>query len=462
MIGVGQISVLARFLQPADFGTVAILMIILAIANVFVTVGFSDVLIVKHEATTRQLSTMYWLNVIVGLTAYIAIFFGAPLLSMLVEREGIASMARVMGLSLIMGSSVVQFYALMRRELRLKQLAVIQTMAHLAGFVAAISFAISGFGVWSLIFAGLATQLVTSVCLLFLAGRYQWYPQRLFQFDDVFELIRFGLFRIGAALLNTLNTKVDQLAIGAFLGTTALGFYTIAYNFAMQPFTRINPILTKVSFPVFAKIKHDDARLLRGYRKGLRILMVINAPLLIGLIASAPLFIPALLGPGWERSIPILQILCIFVVFRSASNINIGLILAKEKYRWPLYWNLLLVLLFPATIFVVAYVSQSLLVVSLSLLGVQVFLSLMAYLLFAKRILGGFALGYLSDFGRPVLTSALMGVAVFWLQSQLSFASPWLGLALILPAGAVLYICFSFFLQRQHIEELIAVLRSRV
>lgn len=462
LIGVAQISIVARFLEPSDFGIVAMILVALAIANVFVTVGFSDVLVVKHEATPEQLSTMYWLNVLVGIVAYAVLFVSAPLLSLVIDRDGVETLVRVMGLTLLLGALVVQFNALMRRELRLKAVAIIGCAAHVAGFIIAVGFAAAGFGVWSLIVAALATQLVTNAGLLYYAARYRWFPQRVFKLSGVAEMIRFGGFRIGAALVNTVNSKVDQLAIGTFLGAGALGVYTVAYNLAMQPFTRINPVLTQVSFPVFAKVKDDDAKLLRGYRRGVRVLTAINAPLLIGLIAVAPILIPAFLGPGWEESIPVLQILCVFVLLRSVSNINIGLILAKGKYRWPLYWNLFLLMIIPVTVFVAARISQSLIVVSWAVVGVQIFLFLMAYVLFARRLLGGFAFGYLNDFGRPVVTAGLMAVSVTWLQLELALQSNWQGLVIMVPAGAVLYVALSFVLQRQHAAELITLAKAKM
>lgn len=462
LIAIAQISIVARFLEPNDFGAVAIILVVIAIANVFVTVGFSDVLVVKHAPTREQLSTLYWLNIFVGLVAYGALFVSAPLLSLFVDRDGIETMARVMGLTLFMGSTVVQFNALMRRELYLKAVAVISLAAHFIGFLIAVIMAITGFGVWSLIIAGLASQLTTNVILMTYAAKHNWYPQKNFNISSVEEIVRFGAYRIGSELLHTFNTKTDQLAIGAFLGTNALGIYTIAYNLAMQPFSRINPILTQVSFPVFAKIKNDNAKLLRGYRKGLRLLMSINAPLLIGLIVIAPLLIPALVGPGWEESTPVLQILCLFVLLRSAANINIGLVLAKEKYRWPLYWIVFLVLVMPPTYFVTARLTNSLIAVSWAVVGIQVLLSVMSYILFARRLLGGFALSYLSDFGRPVITATLMGLGVFWLQSKFLFSSHWLGLAVMVSAGALLYIALSLILQPKHMSELIDLAKAKM
>jgi len=462
LIGFAQISVVARYFEPSDFGVIALIFVVHAVANVFVTVGFSDVFVVRHDATVEQLSTMYWLNIFVGLIAYAILFAGAPLLSLVTNSEDIANMVRIMGLTLVMGSIVVQFNALMRRELNLKGIAIITFIAQLVGFVCAVTMVINGFGIWSLIFAAIASQLVSSLMLLNRAARYGWFPRLVFKLDNVIEMIRFGIYRIGAAFLNTINTKIDQLAIGAFLNISALGFYTIAHNLAMQPFSRINPVLTKVSFPVFAKIKNDDARLLRGYRKGLRMIMVVNAPLLIGLIALAPHVIPTLLGPGWEESIPVLQILSLYVLLRSATNINIGLILAKNRYRWPLYWNFFMLFATPLTILIAAYLSRSLIVVSWSLLGLQVFISIMAYLLFARRLLGNFALGYLNDIVRPIVTSVLMATGVLWVQGQFEYTYHWAGLMVLIPLGAVLYLLLSLIIQKQHVKELFNLAKTGV
>lgn len=462
LMGVAQIAIVARFLEPSDFGTVAMIMVILAIANAFVTVGFSDVLVVKHEATEEQLATMYWLNVIVGIAIYGLLFLGAPLVSMITDRDGIELMVRVMGLTLLLGACTVQFNALMRRELYLKALAVISLVASSTALLTSVILATTGFGIWSLIMAGLTSQMVTNVGLLFYAQRFGWFPKCVFNISVVVEMIRFGTYRIGAALLNAVITRSDQLAIGAFLGSTALGFYTVAYNLAMQPFNRINPILTQVSFPVFSKIKDDNDKLLRVYRKGLRLLMVINAPLLIGMIAVAPLLIPALLGQGWEKSIYVVQILSISVLFRSANNINIGLILAKEKYRWPLFWNLALLAIIPSTVIVAAKLSQSLYVVSWTIVVVQVVLSIMGYLLFARRLLGDFTRAYISDFGRPILTAVLMGIGVMWLRIEVDLTSHWHALILAIFTGIVLYIGLSFVAQRKHIREFIILAKGKM
>ena len=461
LVSVVQVSVLARYLEPAEFGAVALLMVILEVCNVFIRTGFSDALVVNSGTTRRQLSTLYWVNVTVGMVVYSLFYLMAPLLDRGFVTVDLAEMARVMGLMLLIGAFVVQFDALMRRELLLRQLALIRIGSQLVGLAVAVYLAVAGYGAWALIFSHLGIQISMNLCLWFIAIRRHWLPGGLGPISEISELLRFGAYRVGASLLGVLNSRVDQLAVGAFLGPAALGYYNLAFNLAMQPFQRINPILTQVSFPIFAKVKDDNDKLLKGYRKGLRLLVSINAPLLLGLAVTAPLVVPALLGPRWNPVVPIVQILAVGVLFRSAANINISLILAKGKYQWPFYWNLVLLTIMPVAIVLVSQFTKSLVMVSAALTGISVLLFVFGYLLFPRRLLGRFDLPFLSDFGRPVIAACLMLPVVALAIDRVPVDSLWLQIGMMAALGGTIYAAASLLIQRQHTGEILEFLRSR-
>lgn len=461
LISVVKVAVLARYLTPSDFGAVALLMIILEICNTFVRVGFSDVLVVRTEATHRQLSTLYWVNVAVGALIYGVLFVLAPWFGGLFETVDLTAMARAMGLVLLSGALVVQFDALMRREMMLRQLALFRSGTQLAGLVVAVWLAIAGFGAWALIFSALTAQIGMNLLLWGIAAQRNWLPGRWGALSEITELLRFGAYRVGASLIYALNSRADQLSVGAFLGPAALGYYNVAFNLAMQPFQRINPILTQVSFPIFAQVKDDNEKLLKGYRKGLRLLMSVNAPLLLGLAVVAPLIVPALLGPRWEPVVPVVQVLAVVGLVRSANNINIGLILAKDKYRWPFYWGLVVLAIIPITIVLVSIITRSLLIVSLTLAVVHLCLFVIGYLLFPRRLLGRFDLPFLSDVGRPVLAACLMLPVVMYAMEEVTIGSLWTRIVLMVALGGAIYAGASLLIQRQHTGEILEFLRTR-
>lgn len=462
IISMAQISILAKYLLPSDFGVIALLLVVISILTIFVTIGFSDVLIVKNQATSEQLSTMYWLNVCVGIFIYTLTFLGSHFFENLISTSYDASfILRVMSLSILIGSLGVQFRALMRRDFLFKQLALLDLFAHFLSFIIAVVLVYYGYGIWSLIIAILCQQTLTCLFLFIYAIKLKWLPKFIFNIKSVRNMITFGSHRIVSSILGNIISRSDQLVIGALLGPASLGIYSVAYNFSMQPFLKINPVLTQISFPVFSKIKNNNSDLLRAYRKGQRILSFINSPFLLGLLAIAPIFIPVFLGPGWEDAVLILQILCIYGLMRSASNINTGLVLAKEKFSWPTYWNLLMVFVIPASICIAVVVSQSLIVVTYTVMFVQFFLLIISYFLFVRRLLGSFGYELIDDIGRPIFISSLMAVSVIYLNKLINFESSVAELFILILFGIAIYIFLSYLFQRKSLMELWQIIISR-
>ena len=131
--------------------------------------------------------------------------------------------------------------------------------------------------------------------------------------------------------MNFLVARADQIIIGAVLGATTLGIYNFAWNLAIMPVTRINPILTRISFPLFAKVQLENERLKRGYMLLVWLLTATNGPILLGGAAVAGTLVRFAFGPQWVPMVPILQILAIVGLSRSIVNPNGSLVLAKGR-----------------------------------------------------------------------------------------------------------------------------------
>lgn len=113
-----------------------------------------------------------------------------------------------------------------------------------------------------------------------LVGWRLWQPAFKFRLTGLMGYLKFGLFQMGDSTLNFFCSRADQLLVGTFLGAETLGFYSLASNLTLLPSSRINPIFTRVAFPIFAKVQDDIDRLKRGYMTVLRIVSVISAPIL--------------------------------------------------------------------------------------------------------------------------------------------------------------------------------------
>src|SRR5699024_8872719 len=141
-----------------------------------------------------------------------------------------------------------QFEVLLQKELRFKPLCVIETASTLLGMSMAIGAAVAGFGVLALIFGQLANSTAKASALAVL-GWHNWRPSLHFRGVDLPGDLGFGLYQMATRSISFFNSRLDQLLLGILVGAQALGFYSLAWNLAIQPVTRINPILTRVAFP---------------------------------------------------------------------------------------------------------------------------------------------------------------------------------------------------------------------
>jgi hypothetical protein len=144
---------------------------------------------------------------------------------------------------------------------------------------------------YALVLAQLAGSIV-STAILTMIGLRHWRPMFHFRRADLKGYMGFGLYQMGERTLNFLYSRTDQLLIGMFVGPIALGYYSFSWNLIIQPMNRVNPTLTKVAFPLFARMQNEEERLRRGYLTLIRILATINAPILLGFAANAPVLIP--------------------------------------------------------------------------------------------------------------------------------------------------------------------------
>ncbi|MCR9105501.1 MAG: MOP flippase family protein [Gammaproteobacteria bacterium] len=461
LIGFAQIAILAHFFHPGEFGAIAILTLLLGVANVFVRVGFSDSVIAIRDLGDRQLSTLYWLNILCAVTAYALIWISADYLSKFVTVPSFPEQVRAISLTLIVGALAVQFEALLRKDLAFRLLAILGILRSGIGLILLIAALNKDWNIWGYVAATIGAQVTYSGLLLFQAYRKGWLPSFIVVPQEATELIRFGAYRIGAAFLNNVSNRVDQMAIAGFLGPVELGYYNMAHSIAMKPFQKIGPILSRVSFPIFASISNDIPRMLRGYRMGVRMVLFVNAPLLIGYIAVAPDLIPLYLGSNWQPTIAISQVLALYALLRTAGNINIGLILARGKYKWPLYWNAFMCALLPLTIYLASIGGTTILEIAVLLLIVQAGVLLVSYFLFPRKLLLPFGVEYLADLAKPVIVSFLMYVVVLAIGYLLPLGGSAYRLVVMVASGGLAYLGFSYLLQLQNIKAAIAVISGR-
>lgn len=429
--------VLARFLSPVDFGLMAMVLVVIGLAQMYTDIGISAAIIHRQDATPEQLSSLYWLNIFSGWAVFALVWLGTPLVTGFYNEPRLTPLLRVVALAFIITPICSQFEILLQKELLFSWLAKRDVAASVGQTFVAISCAVVGFGVWSLVYGFLAAAILRTLFLLPI-GLTRYRPTLRFRRTDLKGYLGFGLFQIGERTAYYLSQRADQLLIGSLLGAQALGYYSFAFNLAAQPLWRINPILTKVAFPVFSKVQGDVAKLKRGYMRLVSMLTAFNAPLLIGLAALAPWAVPTIFGAKWTPSIILVQLLSFVTLLRSINNPIGSLQYAKGRADLGFWWHILALATMLPTVWL-ACKSGSVTYVAFALLVLQVLLAAPLYLMMLRPLLGKCGPEYAHATLKPGAVALAMGAVVVGLSGRVPILSTKYQFVMQIAAGAIVY-----------------------
>ncbi len=342
---IAQLVVLARLLGPADFGLMAMMMLVIALANSIADFGLGNYLVqldrLCRSSLNKLLSTVTALSLaLTGMVAFsadvVADYYKAPQLTDLLPWLSIAIV--VTTLSQIL-------FALLQRSFAFKAIAVGEIASALVAFVSSIGVALAGYGVWALVVGQLVAG--ASRLLMFLPHFLQLRRDLPVDLDiDLHNARRFALFQTGERVLNYVGSNMDKLILGRLVGDTGLGLYTVAYQLMIRPFSVLNPIFTRVALPLFSGIRNDDPRLISGYLQILRVIASLTFPVYVSFSIAAPGIVLLVMGEKWAASAPILSLLSVLGIFISIGNPIASLILAKGKPQWGFYINLVSLLVY--------------------------------------------------------------------------------------------------------------------
>ena len=371
-INIIQISVLARYLEPSDFGLMAIAMVVIGFSQSFIDFGISSTIIHKQDITQSQLSTLYWINVLAGAVIFVIILLLAPLIASAYSHEDLKGILVWVGTTFIIRPFGQQFFVLLQKDLQFKVISIIELISKVAGLGVSVGLAIEGFRVNSLVFSTVIMTIVWTI-LFAIMGWKHYLIRFQFKILEVKEFLLFGWFQMGERAINYFSSEIDTLLIGKLLGTQALGLYSIAKQLTTRPFDVINPIVTRVTFPVMAKIQHDVEKIKEIYLKTINYLSSINFPIAAVIFILAEEITQMFLGEKWLAAVPMIRILAVWSAIRSTGNPAGTLLMAFGKFRLAFYWNLGLFFYVPFGItigshFGVMGVSWSVLIIMVSLI----------------------------------------------------------------------------------------------
>ncbi|MBX7242967.1 MAG: MOP flippase family protein [Bacteroidia bacterium] len=294
------------FLSPREYGLMGMITVFTGFANILKDFGISAAIIHKKDITEKDLTTAFWTNVFLGALIGGVFAIAAPWLAVFYKEPALQNITYFVAIHFFISTLSIVQNVLLEKSLRFKDIFMYNITAVGAAAIVAIVMAATGWGVWSLV----AQQITNiSVLNLMLWFNTRWKPLFQYSVESLKGLLKFSIYLFLASSLNYWNRNLDNMLIGKFAGSDALGNYSRAYSLMLLPLTQIVGMLVKVLFPALALIQQDLVRVKSVYLKALAVIALLTFPFSIGLWLIAEDFILILLGPKWTEAIGVFKIL---------------------------------------------------------------------------------------------------------------------------------------------------------
>ena len=320
--------VLARILDPAAYGTIALITVFTTILQVFVDSGLGNALIQKKDADDVDFSTVFYTNIVFCSALYLLIFLCAPLIARFYNDMSMVWLVRVLSLTvLISGVKNVQ-QAYVSRNMLFKRFFFSTLGGTIVAAVAGIVMAMNGFGVWALV-AQQVINLFLDTCILWITVK--WRPKKVFSFERLKGLFSYGWKLLVSSLLDTVYNDLRQLIIGKMYSPDDLAFYNKGKQFPNLVVNNINTSIDSVLLPSMSNVQDDKEHIKSMTRRSITISIYTMAPMMMGIAFVAEPLVSLILTDKWLPCVPFLRIFCITYMFRPLHTANLNAIKAMGR-----------------------------------------------------------------------------------------------------------------------------------
>lgn len=320
--------ILSRLLNPDVFGLFTILVVFGNSLNLLVGFGFNHAIIQNRDLTSNDLTSFFWINILLGTLIASLFFLATPLIAKFYNEPTIIPVARVFSLAFIITAGVTVPAAQLARTLSFKTLTIINFVSLLASYSGGIIMAVAGFGVWSLLFQYIFFQFINLILSLYYSD---WNPTFFVDSDSVRKVQKFIRSLLPSQLVDYYATNSDLILIGKFFGSNDLGLYGRAQAIIMLPVTNISILLAKSFFSAFTHLQDQAEELRRNYLNSVKLVALLTLPVLIPIAIVSDDFVSIIFGDAWMKMAPFISLLCLAGIFGSFNGMSDALITSQGQ-----------------------------------------------------------------------------------------------------------------------------------
>lgn len=442
--------VVTRLLSSEDYGLMEMATIFTGYIGFFVEFGISAALINKDSINHKELSSTFWFMVLWGALLSLACFLLAPVTVEFYNEPRLYHLTQAAGALFLISSLIIVPRSILHRELRFKEIGMIEIITIIFSCILMIVLAAYGAGPWTLIGGYIGREALTTIMMFIRTG---FRPSFTLSLPEITPLLQFGAPVVLSTSLYYIYTKSDRFFGGRTFGAEDLGYYAVGLQLAAIPVEKIVSLLQSVLYPTLSKLKHQMQSFNSVYLAFVSMLALITFPLFIGGILTADQLVVVILGEKWRPAITPLKILLAAQLVMAISAPN-GLIhAARGKPKWNLLFNAVLA---PALALSFYFSAQSDQLYKLALPWIIVYpLFQFSYISITNRELGISAKEYIKSLAHPSLACLCMSLSIVLLSNYWSAnKETFLYLLACISLGCLSYVFYFFTLGQRFIKEL--------
>ena len=331
--------ILARFLTPSDFGIVGMLVIFTQISKTITDSGFSIALIREKEVTKEDLSSVFYLNLVLAVIIYWILFFCSPYIAAFYHEPILNDVCKVSFLVIPIFALTLIQTTLLKRNLQFKKLSIITFVSSITASIVAVFLAYYYKNVWALVIQNLLTFVIEAL-LLWITTK--WHPSLIFSIKSISKYFKFSKNLLLTGLLGSVFNNINALLIGHFYSSTDLGFYSQANRINGIASHTSTDVVKSVSFPVLSKYYNNGGDLKSGYKKVILVtLLFVGSIITLLMSISDDLFEILMGGSEWRLAGQYLLLLGLSGILYPLHAVNQNVLNVKGDSRTLLFLEII-------------------------------------------------------------------------------------------------------------------------
>jgi len=307
--------IMARLLSKEEIGVAGYALVAISFLDVLSDLGIGPALI-YHKDIPGSADTAFWLGLFVSITLFAITWALAPLTGAFFHDERSIAITRALAVTFPITSLSNVHDMLLRKELSFARKFIPDSTKYFVKGSVSILLAVLGFSYWSLIWGQIIGNLAAVVAYWM---AYPFRPKFVFSFSMARKLISYGVHIVAGNSLAIVVTDSDYMLIGRYLGSAALGVYSVAFRIPDLLVMQFCMIISRVIFPVFARIRDNSSALAAGFLTTLRYVSLVTLPLGIGMALVARPLVLVVFTEKWIEAVPVIQAIAIYSVVLSLS-----------------------------------------------------------------------------------------------------------------------------------------------